>query len=102
MATTTKQSGITSGPWHQYPLRSHELEVWSEGDGPQDDGSPSSVQICDVLTSAADARLIAAAPEMLTALEAARAVLIDDEPSEASDRAFRILSEAIARAKGKV
>lgn len=58
----------TPGNWQQHDADYCPLEVWGNLEG-QIDGSIRGTQVCDVLTNAADARLIAAAPTMLGALE---------------------------------
>ena len=98
----------TPGPWERFPVPGHGLEVWTEGDGPRDSGLPSAKPICEVLTTAADANLIAAAPDLLASLTdllcfASPGGVHGEEPEGWSDQAKRFCGAAraaIAKAKG--
>lgn len=90
----------TPGPWERFPVPGHGLEVWTEGDGPRDSGLPSAKPICEVLTTVADANLIAAAPDLLAACELALTIIPKFYPGERNDIASRKIKAAIAKAKG--
>lgn len=92
----------TPGPWQIWaeitaisrnPCTGHTI---SRGD---------DVFICDAVgTSAANARLIAAAPDLLAALRQAYSVLMDGKPDEADDykaEAREAARAAIAKATGQ-
>lgn len=93
--------GPTPGPWHLN--RAIRGRLYVEAEGP--------VVICDMQLEAcvaatrgiteADARLIAAAPELLDALEDAHAVLLDVPGREAKVVLAKVYA-AIAKAEGQV
>ena len=92
----------------------HTLGPWRESD--QDRGlilaGKNGLHIAQVaqrglgFTAAANARLIAAAPELLKALEAMRAhcspMWDDATENDAVDQAFELAIKAIAKAQGEV
>jgi hypothetical protein len=89
-------SAHTPGPWHIWSIGSVDMYIGP----PQDIDSPAvAIVPLRVSTRAAqvpNARLIAAAPEMLAALEHAREWLQGSEPHRAT-----YISEIIAKAKGQ-
>lgn len=88
----------TPAPWRvikkEYPVGYSEYEIaWSE------DGE----LVCDVVYTEADARLIAAAPDLLEALQAVQidAVGIGSGENAISDKTREMVNAAIAKAEGK-
>jgi hypothetical protein len=99
----------TPGPWRRFPVSNLIVSTNAEGEGvgrPVCTLSqlPDADDECD-----ANGRLIAAAPEMLDALEqaqqvfeaAARAIRDDDDTAEQCQQAARAIGRAIARARGE-
>jgi len=86
----------TPGPWtvREYPHLAHpftqslyEIEFGGEGE-----------LICDTVYERSDANLIAAAPDMLAALEDAREAL--NKPPFINSQTLKCIDAAIAKAKG--
>lgn len=73
--TQLTRNTMTPGPWQQHDWDHCPLEIWGNLEGPMEDGQILGTQICEVLTNEADAKLIAAAPELLEACQKAIAFL---------------------------
>lgn len=88
----------TPGPWISgfSPRRAEKNYVRKDYDHEKLGGD-----ICYVTTSQADARLIAAAPEMLEALEALLRVEMGDVPLEVSMAAWKKAYAVAAKARGE-
>lgn len=90
---------ITPGPWTQHDRDYCPLEIFGNLDIA--DGEVKGTQICEVLTNRVDARLIAAAPEMLEALKAALAAMTNQrylEPRRDMEKEHAIVRNAIRKA----
>lgn len=99
----------TKGPWfaHPFTLQVVDKKMWFDEDGSRHGDTPNMVINCD---SPADTHLIAAAPEMLAALEAVLPFL--DMAFESESDVFRkrhndaldvddMIRAVIAKAKGE-
>lgn len=64
----------TPGPWQQHDLEYCPLEIFGDLEGPMENGRVRGTQVCEIIQSncqeqdEANAKLIAAAPELLNAL----------------------------------
>jgi hypothetical protein len=94
---------ITPGPWNTYEMHVHELLV-RHMVAPRMGGAVAGIALSgNSLMDAANARLIAAAPQLLEAAQAALAVMVDTELDEyfdqgRIDQALTLLRQAIAAA----
>ena len=97
----------TKGPWyqgvgiHQYCV--YDKQVWINPDGSRGGDTPNLVVVVSPADAIADARLIAAAPELLEALEQMVSVFLDTEGrhGESENDAMDAASAAIAKATGE-
>ena len=94
-------AGQTPGPWEanfSFPGRDGIGDVWQiDADG----HAVCTTQFCYAPNTEANARLIAAAPDLLEALLKARAALVGDPDSFDIDYAFDVMNAAIAKAEGR-
>ena len=98
MKTENKVSH-TPGPWNIEEYNNQTLEIW-----PQQQNGYGCIAKIDKLfgqftDSQANARLIAAAPELLEALKAA-SILLDKKPDNFMMAVELIVNQAIAKAEG--
>lgn len=89
----------TPGPWAAHTVADGAYTVYLPEDG---------MVVCSrnpyeskAAEFEANARLIAAAPELLAALELARAILVEVEHYRADGHSVAIIDAAIAKAEGK-
>jgi len=90
---------LTPGPWTQHDRDYCPLEIYGNLDIA--DGEVQGTQICEVLTSRVDARLIAAAPEMLEALKAALYAMTNQrylQPRKDMEAEHKLVRDAIRKA----
>lgn len=92
---------MTPGPWTQHDEDWCPLEIWGNLDGPLQDGQIRGTQVCDVLTDETDAKLIAAAPELLAVCQQALRELTEKGVTTSSPWGFTLglrLQRAIRKA----
>lgn len=97
----------TPGPWfqgtgiHQYCV--YDKKVWINPDGSRGGDTPNIVVVVSPADALADARLIAAAPDLLAIAMEAKALLERGPDATEAERedVWRGLSEAIAKATGE-
>jgi len=102
----------TPGPWRaeKHPLHDHEhrSELWTIIAGEPDDCCDAEIAQVIAYEAEANARLIAAAPDMLKALKAIQEWLLSDCPvkperfwNEKFVKANNLTAEAIAKVEGR-
>lgn len=91
----------TPGPWFQgtgdYQYCVYDKKVWINPDGSRGGDTPNIVVVVSPADALADARLIAAAPEMLEALQG----LLNALPSATTHPAIKAARAVIAKATGE-
>ncbi len=100
----------TPGPWQQHDHDYCPFEIWGALDGPLEDGKIHGEQVCDIIEgddaerNHANARLIAAAPELLSACEVLHVRLFAEQNGDPDSKwasALAVLSRVIRKATGK-
>ena len=95
---------FTPGPWKSEPMVFHAdnaFYITATPDGNNSEKDVATVGPCLAKTTAANARLIAAAPELYEALAALVEAVMDDDPCEAYPIAKHAGQNALAKARGE-
>jgi hypothetical protein len=94
------QAKHTPGPWRaRKRVHSHKMRVWSSRDGHANYGVKPGDKIVADVDLASNAYLIAAAPDLLEALELVEGCVV--AMKHLDDATYALVSAAIAKAKGE-